>query len=346
MELKKAIIMSRSIRVLVVVLCMGLVLFRHIWGILEDNVPVLIRYAANGEVEQVKSMLEKGTEVNVVDKKGNSALYYVIQNGNDKESRKIMRLLIANHIDVRARNAGGQPPIHFILHIGNLLTRMNVVGDLVKHGARINELDNRNFGLLTKLVEMRDQGGIEMLLNWWGLLISSDSMARAVAKANEFGYTDIREVLESYKVIKLGEGWDEKTGLNGLMFAVMHGDVSKVNRLISRGVNVNERSRDAYGYGPLHFAVLHQSPAIIRLLLKNNARVDLRDNFGNRPLHMVAFIMSDVISKSIIEYLIENGADPSEKNKNGKTLVDILRRMNRKELVKFLKDKYGVKVKR
>ncbi len=343
MELKKSILMSISIRVLVVVLCMGLVLFRHILGILEDNVPALIRDAANGKVELVKSILKKGTDVNVVDKKGNSALHYVIQNGNDEESIEIMQLLIANYIDVRARNTGGQPPIHFILHIGNFSVRMNVTGDLVKHGARINERDNRGFAVLAKLVEMRDQGGVANLLDWWGLLISSDSMERAVAKANEFGYTDIREVLEGYKVVKLGKRWDEKTGLNGMMFAVMRGDVAKINSLIS---HINERSRDDYGYGPLHFAVLHQSLAMIQLLLKNNARVNLRDNFGNTPLHMVAFISSDVTSKLIIELLVKRGADLSTKNKNGETLVDILIKMNRKELVKFLEDKYDVKVKR
>ncbi len=345
MELKKAIFMAVSIRVLVIVLCVGLVLFRYVWGITGDTVPVLIKDAADGNVEQVKSRLKQGTDVNVVDKEANSALHYAIQNGNDAESIEIVWILISNYIDVRARNAGGKPPIQFVLHISNLSVRMNVVGDLIKHGARINERDNRGFTVLTRSVEMRDQGGVEMLLDWWGLLISSDSIELAKAKANEFGYTDIFEVLEKHKVVALGEGWDKKTGLNGLMLAVMRGDKSKVNSLISRGVNVNDRSRDAYGYGPLHFAVLHQKLAMIRLLLENKARVDLRDNFGSTPLHMVAFVSSDVLSKSIIEVLIKNGADLSTKNKNGETLVDILVRMKRKELLKFLKDAYGVKVK-
>ncbi len=338
--MKRAIALSIFIRLSVIVLCACIVFFRYVWSARENAVPELIKNVASGNVSEVSLMLEKGADVSIRDKQGNTPLHYAIQNGDNEKSIKTISLLLDKQANSHARNADGQPPIHFVPNIDNQENRMRVVGDLIKHGANINERDDRGFTVLDKLVEMRDQGGIEIMLDWWGPLITPDAIGSAQKYAKRFGYTDIYDVLEK-NIDQLGaEEWDERTGLNGFMLAVIRGDQTKVNAMIRRGVNINERSRGEFGYTPLHLAILQQNMIMIRLLLEVGADVNKKSKSGNTPLHMVAWISSELQRKIVLEYLLDNNADPNIQNKDGEILLHIFVRRNDKDLLAFIVKNY------
>ncbi len=339
--MKRAIALSIFIRLSVIVLCACIVFFRYVWTARENAVPALIKHVASGNVSEIELMLEEGADVSIPDKKDNTPLHYAIQNGDNEKSRVIISLLLANQANPRARNSGGQPPIHFVPNIDNQEWRMRVVGDLIKHGARINERDDRGFTVLDKLVEMRDQGGIEIMLDWWGPLITQDTINSAKKYANVFGYSDIYDVLEK-DIDQLGaEEWDERAGLNGFMLAVIRGDQTKVNAMIRRGVNLNMRSRDEFGYTALHLAVLQQNTIMIQLLLEAGADINKKSSkVGNTPPHMVAWIPSELQRKKALEYLLDNNADSNIQNKDGETLLHILVRRNDKDLITFIAKNY------
>jgi len=339
--MKRAIALSIFIRLSVIVLCACIVFFRYVWSARENAVPALIKHVASGNVSKVSLMLEKGTDVSIPDKKDNTPLHYAIQGGDNEKSREIISLLLANQTNPRARNSDGQSPIHFVPNIDNQEKRMRVVGDLIKHGANINERDDRGFTVLDKLVEMRDQGGIEIMLDWWGPLITQDTINNAKKYANVFGYSDIYKVLEE-DIDQLGaEELDERTGLNGFMLAVIRGDQNKVNAMIRRGVNINERSRDEFGYTPLHLAVLQQNMIMIQLLLEAGVDINKKSKgIGNTPLHMVAWVSSELQRKKRLEYLLDNNANPNTQNKDGEILLHIFVRRNDKDLITFTAQNY------
>ncbi len=339
--MKRAIALSIFIRLSVIVLCACIVFFRYVWSARENAVPELIKLVASGNVSKVGLMLEKGADVSIRDKKGNTPLHYAIQNGDNEKSIKTISLLFEHGADPCARNADGQSPIHFVPNIDYQEVRMRVVGDLIKYGANINERDNRGVTVLNKLVEMRDQGGIEIILDWWGPLITPDAIGSAQKYAKRFGYTDIYDVLEK-NIDQLGaEEWDKRTGLNGFMFAVIRGDQTKVNAMIRRGVNINERSRGEFGYTPLHLTVLQSNTIMIQLLLEAGADVDKKSKgVGNTPLHMVAWISSELQRKKVLEYLLDNNADPNIQNKDGEILLHIFVRRNDKDLITFIAKNY------
>lgn len=339
--MKRAIALSIFIRLSVIVLCACIVFFRYVWSSRENAVPELIKHVASGNVSEVSLMLEKGADVLIPDKKKNTPLHYAIQGGDNEKNRVIISLLLANQANPSVRNSGGQPPIHFVPSIDNQEVRMRVVGNLIKHRAPINERDDRGFTVLDKLVEMRDQGGIEIMLDWWGPLIMQDTINNAKKYANVFGYSDIYKVLEEDIDQLEAEELDERTGLNGFMLAVIRGDQTKVNAMIRRGVNINERSRDEFGYTPLHLAVLQQNIIMIQLLLEARADVDKKSKgVGNTPLHMVAWISSELQRKKVLEYLLDNNADPNMQNKDGEILLHIFVRRNDKDLIAFIAQNY------
>ena len=66
-------------------------------------------------------------------------------------------------------------------------------------------------------------------------------------------------------------------------------------------------------------AVEIQNPEIITALIKNGAKINERDKFGNTAL---IFAVLQKASPDIISILIDKGADVKIKNNEGKTAFD------------------------
>lgn len=98
--------------------------------------------------------------------------------------------------------------------------------------------------------------------------------------------------------------------------AVKLGDISQVNILLSRGVDVN--TKDKYGFTPLHYAARDSnsySKTLTKLLLEHGANINAKDLYGTTPLH----IASNLGNRSLVKVLVENGADVNIKQDEGAT---------------------------
>jgi ankyrin repeat protein len=71
---------------------------------------------------------------------------------------------------------------------------------------------------------------------------------------------------------------------------------------------------------------------MVRDLLKHGAPVNARQQHGWTPLHAAA----QNGNLEIIEILLQNGADPSIKNEEGVTALDLARKQNRTDVVNRL----------
>ncbi len=108
-----------------------------------------------------------------------------------------------------------------------------------------------------------------------------------------------------------------------LMMAALKGNVEAVKALIARDADVNKT-----GWAPLHYAASAGSPqhvAIIALLLENHAYIDATSPNGTTPLMMAAHYGSN----DAVQYLLQEGADPTLKNQLGLTATDFAMRVNR-----------------
>ena len=91
--------------------------------------------------------------------------------------------------------------------------------------------------------------------------------------------------------------------------------INKIYNLLQKcikcGVNVNLKIYN--GGSILHYGcVLGISLDFIKIIINNNANVNMCDNDGNTPMHLLAVFMNNKkIRFQIAKYLMENGADVS-----------------------------------
>jgi len=84
----------------------------------------------------------------------------------------------------------------------------------------------------------------------------------------------------------------------------------------------------------LHFAARAFNPDATKLLLDNGAEGDAQDSNGNTPLSTAVFESRG--RGSVIEVLLQNGADKNLKNKYGVSPSDLAESIANYDVKKFL----------
>ena len=105
----------------------------------------------------------------------------------------------------------------------------------------------------------------------------------------------------------------DTSGMSPLHLAAMHGQAGAAKALILAGAKVDQPNKG--GYTPLCTAALTGRAAVASLLLDKGADPNCRgkDVAGDTPLHSAVFY------PDIVFMLLERRADPSIKDKNGRT---------------------------
>ena len=121
-------------------------------------------------------------------------------------------------------------------------------------------------------------------------------------------------------------------GETPLMLAAIKGQVDIAKTLIARGADVNRE-----GWTPLHYAVSAPSEdgadlKMVALLIEHHAYIDAPSPNGTTPLMMAA----QYGTRSAVQMLIKEGADPKVKNQQGLTATDFATRADRSEVVQWL----------
>lgn len=128
----------------------------------------------------------------------------------------------------------------------------------------------------------------------------------------------------------------DEDGRTPLMLAILTDDPESkmIELLISNGADVNISDAGQH-WTALHFAARDQSESIVRILLEAGAEVDPVDVFGNTPLWRC--VMSPGTNLQIVEALLQSGADPYRKNKSGSSPIDVATTLGNERLIEVLK---------
>ena len=121
-----------------------------------------------------------------------------------------------------------------------------------------------------------------------------------------------------------------EAGENALMMAALRGHLDLVELLIQRGAQVNKP-----GWAPLHYAATYSGNnalAIVRLLLEHHAFVDAESPNRSTPLMLAA----QYGSEPVVQLLLEEGAQPLQKNQLGLTAIDFARRAGREPMAQLI----------
>ena len=121
-----------------------------------------------------------------------------------------------------------------------------------------------------------------------------------------------------------------------LWAAVENGDQEMVERLIKGDVNINEQYQ---GWTPLMKAAEENQGEIIKLLLENHADIDVANRKGRTALSFAAApSMKRPTAIDALQVLLDNGADPSQKDDRKLTARMRASREKRKDAEAILND--------
>uniref|UniRef100_A0A8C8BKK8 Ankyrin repeat domain 52 n=1 Tax=Otus sunia TaxID=257818 RepID=A0A8C8BKK8_9STRI len=285
-----------------------------------------------GQDAVANELVNYGANVNQPNEKGFTPLHFAAVSTN---GALCLELLVNNGADVNFQSKEGKSPLHMAAIHGRF-TRSQI---LIQNGSEIDCADK--YGNTPLHVAARY--GHELLISTL-MTNGADTARRGIHDmfplhlAVLFGFSDCCRKL-------LSSGFDINTpdnlGRTCLHAAASGGNVECLNLLLSSGADL--RRRDKFGRTPLHYAAANGSYQCTVTLVTAGASINEADCKGCTPLHYAA--ASDTYRRwthsgnshdteeeplkesrlkeafFCLEFLLDNGADPSLRDKQGYTAV-------------------------
>jgi ankyrin repeat protein/beta-lactamase regulating signal transducer with metallopeptidase domain len=287
----------------------------------EKSAKALHEAAANCDIEQVKSLISKGYDVNEPDPNGLTPLHLAAKHGH----KIIVELLIAEGTDVDAKPKGrvvnwrkGTTPLHEASKHGH----KDVAEVLIAHGADVNA---KNWSGFTPLYNAAASGHKE-LAEW--LVVKGADVDAALYCAAEHGHSSAVKLL-----LAKGANVDveDEEGFTALHVAAVLGHKDVIELLIDKGANVNAKDKD--GVTPIYTAITSiglekkRMVDVVNLLQDKGAQID--------TIHLAAFV-GDMKK---VNTLLKQGTDVNAKDKDGRTPLHLAVISGQKDVIELLIDK-------
>ena len=322
----------------------------------------LMKYSAGGKPDIVKLFIDNGADLDLrsiptplsaqAHLAGNTALIYAILNGNISGVLECAQLLINAGANVNAVGAERRRPVHYLGAIQFSIVnnqRMRAANMLIDAYAFVNAQKDNGNTMLHLAVLQNDYIWVKTfkekynnLINWY--VKNNDGLTawEMAKKMNQVGDGSVGAAIQTPVPI-VGEGHlgyldTDAFGRNGLMYSVLRDDMPFAKKMLQDGTDVNRQAND--GNTALHYAALSLNPIpFISLLLENRADPNSKNNKGNTPLMYVWHMDTGAQKTQAAQLLLENGADITVRNKQGRTVFDILNEKKETALADFIKNK-------
>ena len=302
----------------------------------------LIDAVISGNVDTVKTLVDKGVYVNVADADGNTALMLACAKGQ----LEIAKILLNNkRIDVGMTNGNKDTALLLAAQNGHV----DIVNELIINGAGINATNSQNCTPLIVAARDGHDKVVEALLKVKNIAINTQSSNgdSALMLAVQNGHTAIvKTLLDNKADINLKNA----AGSTALMIAVSRGDsdikkdasakevantkddLTMVEALLAKGADVN--AKNSKGKTALMIAASKGNIDIVKALLGKGADLELKDS-ENRTALFKACAKGHA---DIVKLLIDKGADILAKNSEGNNALHAAASNGYTEVVKLLLD--------
>ncbi|UYV66639.1 TNKS2, partial [Cordylochernes scorpioides] len=231
------------------------------------------------------------------------------------------------------------------LHIAVDKSHYDVVDALLKNGAKVNVLDGLGQTALHRCGREGNLQAVRLLLSY-GVDPSIISLQ---------GYTAFQVARDNVQKLILDPPRRGADMEYQLLEAARTGDLEVVKRILTaRSHLVNCRDEEGRQSTPLHFAAGYNRVSVVEILLRHGGDVHAKDKGGLVPLHNACsyghYEVAELLVRSggpvnaadlwkftplheaaakgkadIVKLLLRHGADPTKKNRDGHTPLDLVK---------------------
>jgi ankyrin repeat protein len=279
----------------------------------------LFSAATKGQGYKIHYLLDRGADINVQDRHGESLLHHLAFSGENFDT---LKLLVEKGIDLELKDNAGETALDYA--IGK--RHEKIINYLQERGARGDVSKVRDEIALFKALEAGDIDGVRAYIrNGRDVNIKNNDKNTPLHIALENNYDAIvKLLLEEGADIHTRDNFDnspillaaangdlefvkEDTAsvLNEIVFfkALEAGDIDAVRTYIRNGGNVNIEHKDKDA--SLHIALVNNHDAIVKLLLEEGADIHPRDYFDHSPILSAAARGK----LELVKLLLDRGAD-------------------------------------
>ena len=256
-----------------------------------------------GDVEEIKSHLAKGEDINGRDDDGSTALGLAAVSGQVEA----MRYLIEQGADVNITSNDGGVPLHGAAFFGEY----DAVVLLLDSGADPNVISNDGYTPTdVSSAPWNDdiEGIVKFLSGWLGIPVDMEQV-----EANRPRVA--RLLAERGGMFSM---FLPKPSRSGLWRAAKDGDLAALQEAIDEDADINRLGND--GISAMSWAALMGHDEAIKLLLDNKADINQKNADGGTPLHAAAFFGR----ANTVTLLLARGADRAVRNNTGQRALDTM----------------------
>jgi ankyrin repeat protein len=294
-----------------------------------EGLTPLHRAAGNGDLAEVKKLVESGADIYAVDSRmGYSVLHKAVYSGNPA----VVQFLIEKGSLVNLQNPGnGDTPLLDALFFKKNAHGKEIIDLLLKAGSSLAVKTRAGFTPLEAAKALKDQEAVQQI---------QDELARRYTPKGKALMNAVRE--RDLKVVQKCLA-DSKTpideadidGFTPLLWAAREGMTQIASLLLSRGASPNHL--DIWmGANAGHKAGYWGRTEVMKVLVKTNMDINARGlSNGYTPLH-------DAVSGNHFEtakVLVDAGAKLGIKGHDGLTPLDIAKANGNEKLVRLLDSK-------
>lgn len=266
--------------------------------------------------------LEFGANINSKNIHGKTPLMLAIQN----EKPKMVKFLLKNGADPNLKDKGGNTPLYHSLCLSPINDKIT---DAILDEINIDAKDARGMTELHRAVLMENTIVVRELLTYYAAnpFIMDNNGDTPLDIAVRSDYTEIACDLIASSVVALGN-----SGKALLIEATINQNNVILNALIRQGANPNMHSRQQ-GMTALHIASAKNSIETIKYLLQaKNIEINPLDQTKSTPLHLAVKNRH----YDTVNLLLKNGARLNIKNIAGLTPLGLAAKDGNLKLVKHL----------
>ncbi|RVE44509.1 hypothetical protein evm_010838 [Chilo suppressalis] len=240
--------------------------------------------------------------------------------------KQVMEMLIRKGALVNEKNKDGQTP----LHVATEHAHLDAMDLLLRHGAKVNACDSRGESALCVAARRDSLAACRLLL-----ACGADTRPEQTTPAPDDACTNAA-ALRLLEAARTGDVETARSILDArprlvncrdvdgrhstpLHFAAGYNRLPLAQLLLQRGADVH--AKDKGGLVPLHNACSYGHYEVTELLVGAGAGVNAADLWRFTPLHEAAAKGK----ADIVRILLKHGADPTRRNRDGLTPLQLVR---------------------